>query len=627
MNFNRSCPFQSVQNIATAAQQQQQQRQQQQQQQSDVTSEGSRSSPLNLSTNHSSVSSSPALQQQQQQQPVTAAAASDVRTGIHACAMCALQFPTQDALALHMMYHACGGGAEVSFAHAQNNQNQNEAGAPGGGAGLGLGFARPNSAPLATVAKSGSTGLSPWMCGKCLYSFDTCDSLAMHMMTKHAHAQTQDPEMGNMAMLTQAAALANQKTVMASAAEIAQSMMHSIAQRMVQNATQGNSATATENALQRIMQQQQQQQHGTMESMVHGIAQRMAQHHQQQQALFPQQQQQHGLYDSNQGLPLSNSNSPGKRHSVQSLPDELLGHEVKKRKSSQPMKKQWHCELCEQTFPTKGEFDEHCQFCKLPSDGSAPRCSVCDVTFLDMQGLGAHLRSPVHKIKLLRSLGTQSAQGSVLPCSTANQSGEDTSHDGERSLGYFSSRSDSSSLSTYSDQDSGALIGPEGQHGGNSPANHNKGHVVSQSTKHAQSPEPSGGTPPPAQQEARSAHDNEAEPPSTRAQDRKTPIQVPCHVSQSGLSPSAEEEEEDDQSQSEDLAGDAADADHVMEFLLAHSKDLVMCKHCKIVYTDKTLYHLHMGLHNLNNQWQCNLCGKKCRNLHEFTSHVIHIKI
>ncbi len=25
------------------------------------------------------------------------------------------------------------------------------------------------------------------MCGKCLYSFDTCDTLAMHMMTKHAN--------------------------------------------------------------------------------------------------------------------------------------------------------------------------------------------------------------------------------------------------------------------------------------------------------------------------------------------------------------------------------------------------------------------------------------------------------
>lgn len=38
---------------------------------------------------------------------------------------------------------------------------------------------------------------SPWMCGKCLYSFDTCDSLAMHMMTKHAN----EPD-NNMAIVT-----------------------------------------------------------------------------------------------------------------------------------------------------------------------------------------------------------------------------------------------------------------------------------------------------------------------------------------------------------------------------------------------------------------------------------------
>ena len=94
---------------------------------------------------------------------------------------------------------------------------------------------------------------------------------------------------------------------------------------------------------------------------------------------------------------------------------------------------------------------------------------------------------------------------------------------------------------------------------------------------------------------------------------------MPGHVSQSGLSPSAADGENDND--------DDDESGEVMEFLMSHAKDLVMCKHCKIVYTDKTLYHLHMGLHNLNNQWQCNMCGKQCRNLHEFTSHVIHIKI
>ena len=62
----------------------------------------------------------------------------------------------------------------------------------------------------------------------------------------------------------------------------------------------------------------------------------------------------------------------------------------------------------------------------------------------------------------------------------------------------------------------------------------------------------------------------------------------------------------------------------VLNFLHQNSNSLYMCKFCKIVFVDRTLYHLHMGLHNLNNPWQCNLCGKVCQNSIAFTSHVIH---
>ena len=65
------------------------------------------------------------------------------------------------------------------------------------------------------------------------------------------------------------------------------------------------------------------------------------------------------------------------------------------------------------------------------------------------------------------------------------------------------------------------------------------------------------------------------------------------------------------------------DAD-IVDYVLSNVEALSMCKFCKIVYTDQTMYYLHMGLHNLNNPWQCNLCGKACRNVHEFSSHVIH---
>lgn len=62
----------------------------------------------------------------------------------------------------------------------------------------------------------------------------------------------------------------------------------------------------------------------------------------------------------------------------------------------------------------------------------------------------------------------------------------------------------------------------------------------------------------------------------------------------------------------------------LIDYVLSNSEKLVMCKYCKIIFTDQTMYYLHMGLHNLNDPWQCNLCGKANRNVHEFTSHVIH---
>ncbi|ELU05742.1 hypothetical protein CAPTEDRAFT_66282, partial [Capitella teleta] len=64
---------------------------------------------------------------------------------------------------------------------------------------------------------------------------------------------------------------------------------------------------------------------------------------------------------------------------------------------------------------------------------------------------------------------------------------------------------------------------------------------------------------------------------------------------------------------------------HVMLHAKTEAEDehqhLVMCKFCGIIFTDRTMYYLHMGLHNVNNPWQCNLCGKVCANVHQFSSH------
>jgi len=49
-----------------------------------------------------------------------------------------------------------------------------------------------------------------------------------------------------------------------------------------------------------------------------------------------------------------------------------------------------------------------------------------------------------------------------------------------------------------------------------------------------------------------------------------------------------------------------------------------LCRHCDIVYADRMLYVLHMGLHNVNNPWQCNVCGTTCSGRQQFALHALH---
>lgn len=59
--------------------------------------------------------------------------------------------------------------------------------------------------------------------------------------------------------------------------------------------------------------------------------------------------------------------------------------------------------------------------------------------------------------------------------------------------------------------------------------------------------------------------------------------------------------------------------------VILKNKDIHMCKYCEIIFPSRTLYYLHMGLHNHNTPWQCNMCGKVCGNVNDFNAHVIHL--
>ena len=531
------------------------------------------------------------------------------------------------------MYHAQGVGAGSNANTYQQQQHQLQQ------QDVSAVFGRPNSAPLSGVgagvgigAGMKASGPSPWMCGKCLYSFDTCDTLAMHMMTKHAN----DHDANNLAVLQAAANQRHGAAMMASAAEIAQNVVQRVVQSM------------SGNVMQQQLQLQQQQQLQLQQ-------QQLQQQQQEQQPVFPQPQ---GVESQQQ------QQAAAVKRPLSEDPTTSAGlqHEFKKRKSSQPMKKQWHCDGCERTYPTKPEYDEHAQFCKASSSSSsttpttttggegesvgAPHCGLCDVTFTDMKSLGTHLRSPMHQHRM-KQAGTGGGGGGAQHQRACLGSPGDEETDGNKSVGYYSgARSDSSSMSVYSDQ-GGASLSPafsDANQDSNKMAplnlitdadnNSNNQNFTSASNRKARNkrasrlPSNALSSSSSAAQQLNQYNNNSNNTSNNKAStlssssssppERATPVQVPGHVSQSGLSPSAEEEEDQDQDD---------EASEVMEFLTSRAKDLVMCKHCKIVYTDKTLYHLHMGLHNLNNQWQCNMCGKQCRNLHEFTSHVIHIKI
>ncbi|GAB1608071.1 zinc finger protein Helios-like [Argonauta hians] len=62
----------------------------------------------------------------------------------------------------------------------------------------------------------------------------------------------------------------------------------------------------------------------------------------------------------------------------------------------------------------------------------------------------------------------------------------------------------------------------------------------------------------------------------------------------------------------------------ILQELKNKAEQVAMCKHCDVIFLNRILYHLHMGLHNVNNPWQCNICGKVCNDVHNFTTHAIH---
>ena len=62
----------------------------------------------------------------------------------------------------------------------------------------------------------------------------------------------------------------------------------------------------------------------------------------------------------------------------------------------------------------------------------------------------------------------------------------------------------------------------------------------------------------------------------------------------------------------------------MVQALASQGHEVSACIHCELLFGDRTLYQLHMGLHNVNNPWQCNACGYVCSSRLHFATHTLH---
>jgi hunchback-like protein len=61
-----------------------------------------------------------------------------------------------------------------------------------------------------------------------------------------------------------------------------------------------------------------------------------------------------------------------------------------------------------------------------------------------------------------------------------------------------------------------------------------------------------------------------------------------------------------------------------VQVLTSSGHEVSTCVHCELLFGDRTLYQLHMGLHNVNDPWQCNACGLVCSSRLHFATHSLH---
>ncbi|XP_041836287.1 zinc finger protein Eos-like isoform X3 [Melanotaenia boesemani] len=47
------------------------------------------------------------------------------------------------------------------------------------------------------------------------------------------------------------------------------------------------------------------------------------------------------------------------------------------------------------------------------------------------------------------------------------------------------------------------------------------------------------------------------------------------------------------------------------------------CEHCRVLFLDHVMFTIHMGCHGFRQPFECNICGHRCQDRYEFSSHIV----
>lgn len=488
----------------------------------------------------------------------------------HHCGKCQKSFASLDALAMHVMLHA---KTEAEDEHQQSIQSKLGAVLLDRQAAIlqaALPFTSlslPSSSPLSLVSRH---AVSVWPCQICHVTFPSCDLLAMHVMERHAAPNSLKNGGG----------------------KVSDDRMTPTRKEFKNRGDVASKGTA--HSLTSVLEELQK-------------AKKEMQKKNQQPSV---------------SLPENKVNPLKRRHSLPQLAT-IADEELK----ASPEKR---CRSADHTDCAIGS--PWWRIMKLRFDaGSALECLLCQKIFLNQEDLESHQRSEEHMLKMLEIVsGSQEEKNSVKEVlSEEQQSCQSPIDPGTEHM----SEEDKSSLPRVEEPtQSSPVVSRKHRR-----KLRNASRVV-QGLCH--SPEPSEMSP--WMDEGSSGHlmtdmlspisgGNDPTGEVPRHSDisaRSTPVlnspaRCPSNTSSGHASRQGINNLVSSSKPSFGIPDGVRDAD-LLEYILGHVDNLVMCRFCGIIFTDRTMYYLHMGLHNVNNPWQCNLCGKVCSGVHQFSSHVIH---